>query len=566
MKALTSVLATFLESRTSRHNLLTLGKLLLIFAVLVASFSVLFHVLMEHEGQHHTWITGFYWTLTVMSTLGFGDITFHTDTGRFFSLIVLGTGVVFLLVLLPFTFIEFFYTPWMKAQATARAPRELPAETENHVILTLHGPMTKILVRMLEKHHHPYFILVPTVAEALEMHERNIPVVVGDLSDPDTYRRLRIEQAAMVVTTRSDVINTNVTFSVREVSESVLVIASARSSAARDVLELAGVSHILSLEEMMGQALSRRVVSNAARAQIIGNRAELVIAETSAYGTTLVGQTVAESGLRPKTGLTVVGIWDHGQLVPAEPTSLIEEHTVFILAGTAPQVETFNTTFAVESPAAAKPASRVVIVGGGRVGRATARALDEREIAWTIIEKDATRVTHPENTQVGDASEFEVLVKAGMHEASSILITTHDDDTNIFLTIFYRKLRPRTQIISRCTHEGNVGRLHRAGADLVLSYASMSANSIYNYLRGSEALLLAEGVSLFSVPVPQALHGRTLTESQVPTLTGCSILAIESGDQRELNLSPGTIIPPTGELILIGSLAAEEKFLNAFPS
>ncbi|WP_221030545.1 potassium channel family protein [Actomonas aquatica] len=567
MKAIGSVLTTFLESRTSRSNLLTLGKLLLLLAILVGAFTVIFHILMEREGQHYSWITGFYWTLTVMSTLGFGDITFHTDLGRGFSIIVLGTGVIFLLVLLPFTFIEFFYAPWMKAQAAARAPRELPAETERHVILTMHGPTTKLLTRLLEKHHYPFYTLVPTLTEALELHDRGVPVVVGDLSDPETYRRLRVDRAAMVVSTLSDVINTNVTFSVREVSESVPVITSARSSAARDVLELAGVSHLLSLNDMMGQALSRRVLVGNSIAQPIGNLGELVIAEASAHGTSLEGQTLAASGLRNDTGLSVVGVWDHGNLVPPSPAFTFDEKTLFILAGTVPQIATYNAIYAHTAPtdpdkAASKPS--VVIVGGGRVGRATARALDERDITWSIIEKDAGRVEFPERTHIGDGAEFEVVVKAGMHDATSIVITTHDDDTNIFLTIFYRKLRPRTQIISRCTHEANVARLHRAGADLVLSYASMSANVIFNHLRGEDNLLLAEGVSVFTAPVPSALAGRTLADSQVPTLTGCSILAIDRDDRRELQPGPQSILPPGGKLVLIGSVSAEEKFNETF--
>ncbi len=39
---------------------------------------------MAAEGQDHSWITGVYWTLTVMSTLGFGDITFATDLAAAF--------------------------------------------------------------------------------------------------------------------------------------------------------------------------------------------------------------------------------------------------------------------------------------------------------------------------------------------------------------------------------------------------------------------------------------------------------------------------------------------------
>ncbi len=562
MKALTTVLTAFLENRTSRRNLMALFRLLLVLLAIVTMFSVLFHVLMEREGQQHSWMTGFYWTLTVMSTLGFGDITFESDLGRFFSIVVLVTGVVFLLVLLPFTFIEFFYAPWMRAQQAAHAPRELPPSMKRHVILTLHGPITKLLVKMLEKHHHPYVVLVPTLVEALELHENNVPVVMGEFSDPETYRKLQIEQAAMVVTTRSDIINTNVTFSVREISENIPIIASARSNAARDALELSGVTHILRLEEMMGQALSRRVVGGDSRAHVIGVMDKLVIAEAGAAGTQLVGQTIAESGLKNATGVTLVGIWDHGKLVPVTPETRFGEHSLFILGGTEEQIEQYNKAFAHES----QEKSRVVIIGGGRVGRATAASLDEQGMDWTIIEKLPERVKFPDRTIVGDGSEFDLLVKAGMHEASTVIITTHDDDTNIFLTIFYRRLRKSIQIISRCTQEDNVARLHRAGADLVLSYATMSANTILNYLRGSETLLLAEGVSIFTVITPPTLEGATLAGSEVRSRTGCSIIAMDHEGERKINPDPETVLHEGGTLILIGSLEAEEKFAELYGS
>ncbi|GAB5561529.1 MAG: NAD-binding protein [Synoicihabitans sp.] len=563
VKALVPVVTSFLETRTSRQNLLALFKLLGVLALLVTAYSIIFHILMEMEGQHFSWMTGFYWTLTVMSTLGFGDITFSSDIGRLFSIVVLCTGVVFLLVLLPFTFIEFFYAPWMKAQAAARAPRELPLSTHRHVIMTQHGPVTKILTRMLEKHGYPYYFLVPTVPEALEMHDRDLPVVVGDLSDPETYEKVRIDQAALVVTTRSDIINTNVTFSVREINETIPIMATARSPAARDALELAGVTDILSLEEIMGQALARRVVDAGSCAQEIGRLDELVIAEATGYNTDLVGKSVAECNMRARSGVTVVGVWQHGRLVPPDPTTAIDEHTFFILSGTEQQIATYNEVFGQTAPeSGAKP--NVIIVGGGRVGRATARALDEREIQWTIIEKEADRIQFPERTFIGDASEFDLLVKAGMHHATTIIVTTHDDDTNTFLTIFYRKLRPKAQIISRCTHEANVKRLHRAGADLVLSYASMGANSIFNELKGKENLLLAEGVSVFSAPVPPSLEGLTLAESSVPALTGCSIVAITTGTERNIDLKRDTLLPEGGTITLIGSVEAEEKFLAHF--
>ena len=63
--------------------------------------------------------------------------------------------------------------------------------------------------------------------------------ILGELDDPETYRRARVDTAAMVVTTRNDVINTSVTFTVRELADRIPIVASAGSEASRGVIELA---------------------------------------------------------------------------------------------------------------------------------------------------------------------------------------------------------------------------------------------------------------------------------------------------------------------------------------
>jgi voltage-gated potassium channel len=102
MKSIPSQLYYFLRNRPARRNVFSLVRFLVILAGLITLYSILFHYIMAWEGRSYSWITGYYWTLTVMSTLGFGDITFESDLGKIFSSVVLLSGVIFLLILFPF--------------------------------------------------------------------------------------------------------------------------------------------------------------------------------------------------------------------------------------------------------------------------------------------------------------------------------------------------------------------------------------------------------------------------------------------------------------------------------
>jgi Trk K+ transport system NAD-binding subunit len=384
-------------------------------------------------------------------------------------------------------------------------------------------------------------------------------VVVGDLSDPETYRRLRVNNAALVVANVYDMMNTNIAFTVREISKEVPIAANADLDESVDILQLAGSTHVLQFTTLLGQSLSRRVLRTSTRSNTIGNIDALLIAEAPAMRTSLVGKTIQQSNLRQTTGITVVGLWERGRFVIPTAATEINSTTVLLLAGSEEQLKSYDEQIGTHQRFQAP----VLVLGGGRVGRAAAKALESADIDYLIIEK-RQKLAVSDKYVYGSAADINTLRRAGIDRAPSVIITTHDDPTNIYLTIYCRRLRPDIQIICRANLDRNISKLHTAGADLVMSYASLAANTILNLLKPQGVLMLAEGLNVFRTVVHAGLVDKSLAESQIRPQTGCSIIAINRDGIMLNNPDPAVRFQEQDELVMIGTDEAEKLLFDKF--
>jgi Trk K+ transport system NAD-binding subunit len=564
VKFLTPQLTYLLQQQQTRQNLQSLLKYLAFLAGTVAVYSVLFQLLMLYEGQRHTWITGFYWTLTVMSTLGFGDITFHSDLGRMFSILVLLSGIVLLLIVLPFAFVRFFYAPWLEAQLRMRAPREAPASVRDHVILCRYDDIARDLIERLDQQGTPYFVIEPDAGQAAALHAEGVSVVTADLDSRATYENLRAEHARLVVANLDDATNTNVTLTIREVSPSVPIAALVEDKDAVDVLQLSGASATLPLKHRLGQHLASRVMVGTHEAHEVGRFKELVIAELPVHDTPLAGKTVAETRLRQLTGLSIVAHSERGRLHPARADTLLAESSVAVVVGSEEQVESLDAMLVIYEP----NENPVVVMGGGKVGRAAIRALKQRDVVVHVVERDPglrellSQIA--DQVFIGDASDREIVDKAGLVDAPSVVLTTNDDATNVFLAIYCRRLNPHTRIVSRISSERNLEAVHRAGADFVLSYGALAVTSLLSLLQGRDPVLAGEGVDLVVEPVPESLAGKTLAESEIGARTGLNVIAVQTPDGPAVNPTPDTMLTEGNELVMLGGAEQHSDFRKTF--
>jgi len=546
------------QGRQRRRNAAALLRFLLAVITIVTLDTVLFQVVMERfEGQSHSWITGVYWTLTTMTTLGLGDIVFVSDTGRLFTSFVLVSGIVLFLVLLPFAFIRYFYAPWLET-------RRVPARMAGHVVVTSFDNIALPLIEKLELHGISYYVVEPDALRASQMDGDGVSVVTGAIDDAATYERLRVATAKLVVANNSDTVNTSVTLTVRDIAPSVPITALADSTAAVEILELAGATFVLPLKQHLGERLANRLNAGHAQTHIIGSFRDLLLAEFPVYHTPLAGRTIRDLNLRETIGVNIVGVLEHARFVPARPDTRLTDQSIPVVLGTARDILALDEFLVIYDT----NYSPVIVIGAGKVGWAATRALERKGVPVHVIDRSEPGSDWigdaPQRFFLGDAARQDLLVEAGLAQTPGVVITTGDDATNAYLTIHCRRLAPRARIVNRMTHERNMVAMQRAGADIVLSHTSIGVESVFASLRGNELVILGEGVEVHELPLPSSLAGKTLAEAAIASRTGLNVIAIQKEGDLVTNPGGATSMPAASRLLMVGDQSQLKSFIRTY--
>lgn len=566
MKFLVSQVTYFLSNSESRRNIGGLAKYIVFLFLLIFIFTVIFHFLMLYEGRDYSWFSGFYWTLTVMTTLGFGDITFQSDAGKAFSIIVMMSGVVFLLIMLPFTFIRSFYAPWLEAQLHASSPRQVPPETEDHVIICSYDAIAPNLIKRLKFEGIPYFVIEPDASTAAQLFHDGVSVIYGNIESVLTFKKMNADKARLIFANCEDTINTNIVLTVREISRKVPIAAVCESFDSVDILELSGANHVLPLKNLLGKKLANRINVGKNRVNIIGKFDKWQVAEFSVQDTQFENMKLANTNFREDSGVNIIGIWQSGHLQPPTPDMILTESCIPVGVGTEEQIEKLNELIQINYE---PEDDAVLIIGGGKVGRAAGRALKERNLKVFVIDlknqlREKIERIPPDRLTIGNAADRRTLEKGGLNEVSLVILSTNQDAVNIYLSIYCRKLNPDLRIVSRITYARNREAIHRAGADFVLSYAPLGAESVMSIILEREPVILGEGVDYFRIKTPKSLQGKTLGGAKIGSLTGLIVLGVESKNETEVNLTPDFRIPKKSTLDMLGTAEQLKIFEEIF--
>jgi voltage-gated potassium channel len=207
----------------------------------------------------------------------------------------------------------------------------------------------------------------------------------------------------------------------------------------------------------------------------------------------------------------------------------------------------------------------VVVCGWGRVGKAIVRDLVAMGGRAVVVDNDANRLEDlPHAFVLGDATDDEVLERAGVRRARAIVAALDTDAGNLFVTLSARAIRPELFIVARVRLEENEGKLRRAGADRVVNPQSiggarMAAFVLQPYVTEFLDVVMHERDIEFrleeiTVPESSPIESCSIRDAHVRDRTGALVLALRDKDGTfTTNPAPETEIRAGQVMIAIGT-------------
>jgi Trk K+ transport system NAD-binding subunit len=530
---------------------------------MVLIYTLIFLLLQDNfhlPGGRSDIYTALYWVVITMTTTGYGDIYPTTVLGKMFSLVVVLTGLTILFAIV----LPLMVTPIMD-RLMHRPRSRVPDWVCDHVIIAGYNAIVETLILELAERGIPFVVIDRSSEDVKKLQRHGHDAIHGDATDEDVLANAGIGRASYLIANEDDDQNAATVLTASQVSDCKIIALVDRLDMAH-YLEYAGADFVVSPKQILGMNIGLTAVSSInfelTNAVDLGDNVK--ICRLPVYpDNPMAGKKLKDVGIRESTGASVVAVFKNGDFqVNPPPGTVIDEATVLVLMGTDKQITSAGAIGAGKAPCGS---GHCIIAGFGDVGKEVAKRFDEKGIQYTVIDRKPYDV---KDQVIGDSADKAALIKAGIGEASTIVVTLNDDAKNMLTILLARNLNPHVSIIARANANSSVGKMYRAGADYVTSLSAVGGQMLARIVeRGSldDMVLLAENVLLSRYAVKGSkLEGRTIMESDMRGRTGCTVVGIREGDRFIANPDPSEVLRPDATIITVGTARQLEACATAF--
>ncbi len=223
-----------------------------------------------------------------------------------------------------------------------------------------------------------------------------------------------------------------------------------------------------------------------------------------------------------------------------------------------------------------------IICGQGRMGQIVRERLEEEELPFVVIDNNEQKLEEiiAGNKCLyikGDATQEEVLIKAGIKKAKGLAALLPTDADNLYLVLTVRLLNPSLFVLSKAMDEEAEKKILQIGANRVVSPYKLSGLKIAQGLirptlvdfmdliiRRRELSLAMEELTVS----PQSkIVNRNLRKCDIRNKANIIVVAIKKpGEDIVFNPSPDVMIEAGDTLLVLGSRENISRFQNIYIS
>jgi Trk K+ transport system NAD-binding subunit len=489
------------------------------------------------------------------TTVGYGEDA--PWTSPLMNILVIGmqtTGILLIFASLPI-----FVIPLIE-DALTTTPSKSNKDLHDHVIICTYTERSDALISELTDQDIDYVIVEPDRETAITLYERGTVVIEGDPESTETLQNARVDTATALVADASDEVNVSIILAAQEAADDIHTISVVDNPSLADYHEFAGADRVLSPNRLLGQRLAGEITSTLSLdlGDIIELDEDFRIVEVPIQSqSTLVGQTRPDRPRGEQTGAALVGAWFGSEFTSPIPSdAVLNEETTLLAVGREPQLEQLKQLTESSTHRSAHKYSRVVVAGLGEVGSAVTDTLSDAEIPWTgldIVDKSGVDI-------ICDATNPDALLEADIDTAHTVVLALPDDTEAVFATLLIRELNPAVEIIARANNPESVPKLYRAGADSVLTLATVSGQMIAADFLPEESMTSGTDQTQIVHTKAEKLVGQTLAESKVRTRTGVTVIAVERDGEILTGIDPSFTIREGDAVLITGTQEEINQF------
>lgn len=219
-----------------------------------------------------------------------------------------------------------------------------------------------------------------------------------------------------------------------------------------------------------------------------------------------------------------------------------------------------------------------IVCGLGRMGQTICEYLAERNRAFVVIDRNEDHIISVCREKgwlhiVGDSTQDDVLLAAGVERASSLTTVLTTDGDNLFVVLSARMLNAKLKIIARAAEEDSISKFERAGATRVVSPFSTGAVKMARFMLNpsiEDFIEIADSrgndLELADIQLEESnpLVGRKLMETDLRS-RGVMVIGIRRASGDRLMPPPGDAILHAGDCLFVFGNAENVNSILAEP-